>query len=405
MLNLWNLKQVSVRDADGEYHIVANAVTPTPFCCGATLRNGTKAVEFVDTPMHGKRVTIEVRMQRYKCKGCGATLYPEIPHMHERHRMTQRCFEYICENGTKRSWSALGAEIGIDAQTVSDIWNTWADGVLDKLRPTTPEWLGIDELFIMRKYRAVITDVRNRALVTMLPSRDMGTLHAYFTERIEGDKVQVVTMDMWTPYRDTVRACFPKAKIVVDRFHVMKYASEAVENVRKTVRRQLDKQRRVSLLGDRWLFLTGRNNLSALQTIKLEAVLEQYPTIKEAYVLKEAFRDVWQTSDRQEAEARYADWLQRVAKSQSADAFKAMTRAVSNWHEEIFAYMDWRLTNAYTESFNALARRMDRVGNGYSFEALKKRLIMAHSLSVINPPVEGRVTGLPPDFSTLIGVL
>jgi len=33
--------------------------------------------------------------------------------------------------------------------------------------------------------------------------------------------------------------------------------------------------------------------------------------------------------------------------------------------------MDWRLTNAYTESFNALARLMDRAGNGYSFEGLK----------------------------------
>jgi transposase len=40
-------------------------------------------------------------------------------------------------------------------------------------------------------------------------------------------------------------------------------------------------------------------------------------------------------------------------------------RSVSNWREEIFAYFDVQLTNAYTESFNALARKMNRAGNGY----------------------------------------
>lgn len=55
-----------------------------------------------------------------------------------------------------------------------------------------------------------------------------------------------------------------------------------------------------------------------------------------------------------------------------------MLSILRNWREEIFGYMDWKLTNAYTESFNALARRMDNVGRGYSFEALKKRLLMTH---------------------------
>lgn len=68
-----------------------------------------------------------------------------------------------------------------------------------------------------------------------------------------------------------------------------------------------------------------------------------------------------------------------------------MIRSVSNWREEIFAYFDVQLTNAYTESFNALARKMNRAGNGYSFEALKKRLVMAHGLGFREQP-------MPPSF-------
>lgn len=390
MLNLAQLQQVGLVEKPDEYEITATCVTAVPNCeCGSTelLRNGTKDVSFVDTPMHGKRVVIVVKRQRFICKGCRATVYPDIPHVHEKRRMTLRCYDYITKNGTKRSWKALGDEIGIDAQTVSDIWNDWADVELAKITPVTPDWMGIDELHIMGKFRAVITNIRQKALVTMLPDRDIGTLHAYFLGNFEPARVECVTMDMWDPYRQVVKERFPKARIVVDRFHVMRYASDAVETTRKAVRGQLDKQRRVGLLGDRWLFLSARENLSPMQTMKLEAVLEQYPTIRDAYFLKEGFRDVWKTGNRQEAEATCEEWKKRVAASTCADAFRPLIRALGNWHEEIFAYMDWRLTNAYTEGFNAMARRMDRTGNGYSFEGLKKRLIMAHGLQFREKPV------------------
>lgn len=391
MLNLEGLVQTAVRETDHQYEIEAECAhgDAIPVCeCGSpeVVKNGTKKVLFMDTPMHGKRVGIWVSRQRWKCKACGATEYSEVDHIHEKHRMTDRLYRYICTHGATRSWKALAAEIGIDAQTVSDIWNAYADAELAKIHPVTPEWLGIDELFIMGKYRAVITNIRERTLVTMLPDRESGRLHTYFMGVLDPAKVQVVTMDMWDPYRTAVRNCFPQAKIVVDRFHVMMYASKAVEAARKAMRQDLSKQRRVGLLGDRWLFLSARENLSAFQTATLEAVLEQYPTIKEAYHLKEAFRDVWKADNRLEAEARLSVWECQVAASKCADVFKPLLTALKNWREEIFGYMDWKLTNAYTESFNALARRMDNVGRGYSFEALKKRLLMIHGAHKVSTP-------------------
>lgn len=381
MLNLDGLKVEKVANWSGDYRVEAtvNQAVPTCDCTNPlVVSNGRKDATFVDTPMHGRRVEIVVKRQRYLCRGCGRTHYANIPHMHSKHRLTLRCYDYIVRNGAKRPWKALGDELGIDPQTVSDIWNGWADAELAKATPETPTWLGIDELYIMGKYRAVITNVKKNALVTMLPSRDLGPLQLYFAERFDADLIEVVTMDMYAPYRIAVKNCFPKAKIVVDRFHVMQHASKAVETVRKILRGHQDRKHRISLLGDRWLMLTARDNLSAIQRVRLESVLEQYPTLKEAYELKESFRDVWKTTDRATAEAAFVVWKMRVEASHGRAAWRPLLTAFDNWHEEIFAYMDWRLTNAYTESFNALARRMDRGGNGYSFEGLKKRLLMRH---------------------------
>jgi transposase len=389
MLNLPGLKVVNVALRQGDYllDVVIDQVPPECDCTTPNVvSNGRKPATYIDTPMHGKRVEILVKRQRYLCRGCGRSQAADLQHMHSKHRLTQRCYEYIVANGAKRTWRALGDELGIDPQTVSDIWNAWADAELAKVTPATPDWMGIDELFIMGKYRAVITNVREKALVTMLPSRDLGTLQLYFTERFDASRIQVVTMDMWHPYRLAVKSCFPKAKIVVDRFHVMQHASKAVETVRKVLRSQQDRKHRISILGDRWLMLTAQENLSAIQKVRLDSVLEQYPTLKEAYALKEAFRDVWQTTDRATAEAAYDVWKMRVDGSAGAAAWRPLLSAFDNWHTEIFAYMDWRLTNAYTESFNALARKMDRGGNGYSFEGLKKRLLMRHGLQFREDP-------------------
>jgi len=343
------------------------------------VKNGTKRVMFMDTPMHGKKVGIWVARQRYLCQSCRSTIYPDVPHMHAKHDMTTRLVEYIEEHGTSRTFSAIANEIGMDPQTVSGIWNAYAKRKMDELGPVTPDWMGIDELFLMRAYRCVITNVREKTLVDMLPNRKKATVLAYLGGVMDGEKIKIVTMDMWDDYRQAVKLALPKAIIIADRFHIMQHASQGVERVRKQLRASLNFNKRIGLIGDRWLFLTSREKLSADQTMVLEAVLEQYPTIKEAYHLKEAFRDVWQVTARADAEARYADWLKRVEASNVSEAFKPLTTALVNWREEAFNYLDVRLTNAYTEGMNGLARRMDRNGRGYSFPVLRAKLLMMYS--------------------------
>ncbi len=49
---------------------------------------------------------------------------------------------------------------------------------------------------------------------------------------------------MWQPYRDAVRSILPEAKIVIDKFHVVRYASDALEAARKEIRKSLTENKR-----------------------------------------------------------------------------------------------------------------------------------------------------------------
>lgn len=66
--------------------------------------------------------------------------------------------------------------------------------------------------------------------------------------------------------------------------------------------------------------------------------------------------------------------------SNSKDAYKDLVRAVNNWHVEIFNYFDKRLTNAYTESINSIIRQVERMGRGYSFDALRAKILFNEKL-------------------------
>ncbi len=52
---------------------------------------------------------------------------------------------------------------------------------------------------------------------------------------------------------------------------------------------------------------------------------------------------------------------------------------MGNWEAEILAYIDHPITNAYTESLNNLIRLTNRIGRGYSFSAIRAKLLYAET--------------------------
>lgn len=385
MLNLPGLIEEHVKETEDEYVISASVSEDPPAfdCCllQRLVSNGRKEAFYVDTPIHGKRVTIRLMRQRYRCQECGKGTYGKVLNMHEDHRVTNRCYAYICKHGARRTWKTMAVELGLDPQTIAAIWNGWADVELAKVKMATPRWLGLDELHIKGRARAVITNIEHRALVTMLPNREYDTLHAYFTSPdFDPKQVEVLTIDMWNPYRLMAKKTFPHAKVVVDKFHVVQLVTKAMETVRREERARLRELKIPNMLGKREMFTKNFENVEGVLIDALDVALGQHPIVKEAWHLKERFRDMWKCKTRAEAEAFFQDWAHEALDSKCGRCFAPVIRSVGNWREEIFAYHDIQLTNAYTESFNALARKMNQAGNGYSFEALKKRLIMVHGL-------------------------
>jgi hypothetical protein len=101
------------------------------------------------------------------------------------------------------------------------------------------------------------------------------------------------------------------------------------------------------------------------------------PLLARAYEAKEAFYRIWDATSRVEAEARYADWFKHLA-PEVETAFAPLMTAMGNLEDEIFAYFSVpgaAVTNATTKALNGLAKLAQRMGRGYSFEAIRAKLL------------------------------
>ncbi len=390
ILHLPSYSVIKVDDTDHDYHIYAEVAESPTFCPHCESRSfvgfGRREQLIRDLPMHAKRVGIYVDTRRFKCRGCDKTFYEPLPDVDEKRLMTARLIKWIGQQSIKRPFLHLADEVGIDKKTVKNIFRDHINELEKTFRFETPKWMGIDEIHIIRP-RCVISNIHNNTVIEILPNRDKKSVIKYLHDLDGRDDVRYVAMDMWKPYKEAVYAMLPEASIVVDKFHVVRMANEAMEKARKSLRESLEPNQRRQLMHDRFILLRRQRDLDVSQQMLLEVWTKNYPVLGESYRLKEEFFSVYEAKDMDEAVHRYQTWKSSIP-GDVLEYFQPIVTAWENWQHEILAYFDHPVTNAYTESLNNLIRVMVRLGRGYSFEALRAKVLFtegAHKLTESRP--------------------
>lgn len=376
-LHLPNLHTLHVDDLNDHYRVVVEgdmAPAACPACHNALHRHGRQRQTYLDTPMHGKRVLIDIDRKRYRCKACGKTLFEPLSAMNGKRLATTRLVQYVERHCLRKTFAELSREVGVDDKTIRHIFDDYVARLKDTVVFETPEVLGIDELKIIGQYRAMITNVEKLALFEMLPTRNKADLIAYFKTMPDKERVRVLTMDLWSVYRQVAQHQFPGRMVVADRFHVVRMANDGMEKVRKAIRKGLEAKDRLKLKDDRFVLLTREKSLSDQDRAKLRKWTTLFPALGAAYRAKESFHDIYGHSNKDDAQKAAQEWLRSVDED-VAWAFRETIGALQSWWTEIFNYYDYPVSNAYTESINNIAKGMNRMGRGYSFDVIRARLL------------------------------
>lgn len=401
-MNILNLARFDVKHTEEQnydYVFVVETNSPPLHCpkCGVVTpkvtKHDSKKQMFTDTPMHGKRVRIWVKRQRYMCQECHSTFFEGLIDMDERRAITRRLALYIEKQALLKPFTTLANEVGLDEKTIRLIFKDFVIREEKSIKFEAPRCIGIDEAHLLHNYRCVITDVENNRIIDLLRDRKTPTVVGYL-QRLPGIRnVECASMDMWKPYKDAINTVRPGIPIIVDKFHVVKMANKALEDIRKIVRRTLTDKQRKTLMHDRYVLLTRRSKLSASAYLKMESWTRNIPAIGQMYSLKEEFFDIYNCTSKKEAMERYFAWKASIPPNMKAP-FKDLLTAMKNWETEIFNYFDMPITNAYTEALNGLIKIANRQGRGYSFDVLRAKVMFSNGL---RRPIKPRYNKQIPD--------
>jgi transposase len=153
-------------------------------------------------------------------------------------------------------------------------------------------------------------------------------------------------------------------KIVHDRFHVMKLATEAVDKVRRGEHRKLSTEGDTRLSRSRYLWLTGQENLTDAQRKRFEAVYSQELETGKAWAYKEMRRDLWGHDTASSATVFFKNWYKRVIHSKLTP-MKKVAKTIRDRLANVVSYCTHGITNAVAEGMNSKIMSIKRRVGGY----------------------------------------
>jgi len=231
-------------------------------------------------------------------------------------------------------------------------------------------WYSLDEIAVKKghQYETVLMDARAGSVMGMHADRQCDSAINLLSQNIlSKEMVQTVILDMWEPYHKAVRALFPSASIVIDKYHVVQKVTQALDQARKEFS---------PLKKARYLLLKGCEKLRKDQRLRLDDILEEYPALSIAYYLKELFRDFYRIDGYHEAKERLEEWI-KLAKQSPFASFQEAANTLERWKEPILSYFLFPYTNARIEGTNHKIKNIKRRAYGYrNLERFRLRVFL-----------------------------
>ena len=380
LLNLEDVIITGVENISDQLHIyieLPRGKHVCPVCGSVTDRIHDYRMQTIkDVPL-ARDTFLHLRKRRYRCS-CGKRFFEKNAFLPRYYRVTSRLVTEIIF-AFKKTISAkeIGCRYNVSSMTAVRYFN-----LFNKKLTKLPEVLSLDEFKGNsggQKYNSIIVDPKEREVLDVLPNRFESDLVKYFSQFSNKNDAKYFVCDMNPHFRKVAKTCFPKAKIVADKYHVIRQMYWDMEKVRKNEQNKLSDRFRKYFKKSRNLLMKRPEKLTPEDMDRLALMFEIAPRLADAYRIKNDFLTVIHSKSSAEGKQRLADWLFSVELMDMPE-FHDSTTACHNWFQEILNSMDVPWTNGYIEGCNNKTKVLKRVSYGMrNFNNFRKRILFCNT--------------------------
>ena len=338
--------------------------------CGISIRDVHSSTErrLRDLPWGTWQVWLVIEVHRVRCPRCGVRT-ERLPFVTGKAHYTTRLEAVIARECEAAPVSRVALAWHLPPETVrrmdKRVLRRWAAG-----RPRQPlRYLGVDEIYLGRrdKFLTVVSDLERGEPLWAGRDRKRETLDRFFAEALPGARrraVRAICVDMWEPFAQSLRTHLPHARIVYDKFHVLRHVNDALDETRRAEFFRQGGAARALLRGKRWLLLRAWGNLDRDERQELRELLALNRRLAKAHLLKEQLTHLWDYTYEGAAWRFLTAWV-RALRWQRLPAFDKVAQLLSRHLDGILGYCHVKVPFGKVEAINGNIRAMLRRGRGY----------------------------------------
>lgn len=238
--------------------------------------------------------------------------------------------------------------------------------------------LSIDEKSFQKghKYISVLSSPDEGVVIDVCVGRKKEDCKKMLEQNLsekQKEYVENISMDMWKAFISSAKEVLPKAKIVHDRFHLIKYLNQAVDKVR-----QREVKDNEVLKNSKYALLKNQMNLTLKQFWKFDEIVKINFEVSKAWRLKECFKNLFGCDDYQEAFSRYSDWSSFC----NWESIKEINNVVDMFNRNLKGVCNAlveKISNGMAERLNGKIQEIKIHAKGYRrFENFKSAILFFH---------------------------
>lgn len=382
----WAVERVELREAEQAVHVFVEAAGGTAFTCpdcGAmapVYDHAERRWRHLDTCQF--TTLLVARVPRVQCGAHGVKTV-RVPWAEKGSRFTL-LFERLAIAWLKEATpTAVARRLGLTWDEARGIQERAVRRGLARRTHAPVARIGIDEKSFLKRhqYVSIVVDLDEPRVLHVADDRRAESLVPYFQGLTEAERtgITAIAMDMWEPYRKTVREQVPDGarKIVFDKFHVLQHVGVAVDTVRKAEGRALAAKGDMTLKGTKYAWLRNPANFTKAAWRAFAALRDSTVQSARAWAIKESLRPLWEYTYVGAARTFFQRWYFWATHSRLAPIIK-VARMLKAHLENILTYLTHRITNAVTEGLNAKIQWIKFGARGFRNRESFKTAILFH---------------------------
>jgi len=341
-----------------------------------------RTVTIRDTKFHTKNIRLIIRKRRFRCPNCKSVFTESVEGIKVGFRTSEKYRNQILYNYKNfHTNKTVAKDLRCSDTLVSKVVNERLELELRKSKNTP--WgstVLIDEHAFKKdpktgrkSFVTSFVDNNRKCLRELAPSRfhyEMKTAIQHIPGR---ENVTHAVIDMTGTYKNFIEDYFPNAKIVVDKFHVIRLIHPAIRKYRKEA---IGDRRKNPI---RHLLLKNRNRLQSYQKRAVTRFCKENPKVNEVYRFKERITNFYNIKGFNQASRVLKKITDDMALSDIKE-IRTLRKTLMKWREEILRYFKTGLTNARIEGFNRKCKLIQRTSYGLkSFKNYRLRALYSCS--------------------------